>query len=82
MLPCSKVPAAANILKKRLKEHIIKLISYYMNVNMDIYSVYSLKSVDGNIGVAKRVKFILEENKLLNNKNENGSIEFILTKKE
>ena len=37
MLPCSKVPAAANILKKRLKEHISKLISYYMNVNIDMH---------------------------------------------
>ena len=37
MLPCSKVPAAANILKKHLKEHISKLISYYMNVNIDMH---------------------------------------------
>ncbi len=40
------------------------------------------KIIDGNIGVAKRVKFILEENNILNNKKENGTIEFIIAKKD
>ena len=33
--------------------------------------------IDGNIGVAKRVKYILETNNLLNNKKEKGNIKFI-----
>ena len=32
-----KGSCAANILKKYLKEHISKLISYYMNVNIDMH---------------------------------------------
>ncbi|MBQ6284942.1 MAG: glutamate racemase [Bacilli bacterium] len=38
------------------------------------------KLIDGNLGVAKRVKYILEENNLLNTKKENGTIEFIISK--
>ena len=38
--------------------------------------------IDGNIGVAKRVKYLLVENNLLNNSNEIGSIEYIDSKKE
>lgn len=33
--------------------------------------------IDGNIGVAKRIKYILETNNLLNNKKEKGNIKFI-----
>ncbi|MBQ7789817.1 MAG: glutamate racemase [Bacilli bacterium] len=38
--------------------------------------------IDGNIGVAKRVKQLLTENNLLNDSNEDGSVEFITSKKE
>ena len=38
--------------------------------------------IDGNIGVANRVKYILETNNLLTDKKENGTIEFIISKKD
>jgi len=38
------------------------------------------KLIDGNIGVAKRVKYILEQSNLLNDKNTKGNVEFIQTK--
>ena len=38
------------------------------------------KIIDGNIGTAKRVKYLLEENNLLNTKKEKGSLKFIQTK--
>lgn len=39
------------------------------------------KIIDGNVGTAKRVKYLLEENNLLNNKKEKGNIKFIQTKR-
>lgn len=38
--------------------------------------------IDGNIGVAKRVKQLLMENNLLNDSNMSGSVEYIYSKKE
>ena len=38
--------------------------------------------VDGNKGVARRVKYLLERNKLLNPKTKKGKVTFIQTKKE
>ncbi len=38
------------------------------------------KLIDGNIGVAKRVRYILDENDLINKSNKKGSIEYIQTK--
>lgn len=38
--------------------------------------------IDGNVGVANRVKYILETNNLLTDKKENGTIEFIISKKD
>ena len=38
--------------------------------------------IDGNIGVSKRVKFMLETNNLLNKSTTEGNIEFIQSKKE
>jgi len=38
--------------------------------------------VDGNKGVARRVKYLLERNNLLNNQNKKGRVKFIQTKKE
>lgn len=38
------------------------------------------KIIDGNKGTAKRVKYLLKENNLLNNKKEKGSIKFIQTR--
>ena len=46
-----------------------KIQSFFPNANL----------IDGNIGVAKRVKFILKENNLLCNSN-TGNVEFIQTK--
>lgn len=40
------------------------------------------KIIDGNIGVAKRVKSVLEENNLLNTENDHGTIEFIIAKEK
>ncbi len=37
--------------------------------------------IDGNVGTAKRVKYLLEENNLLNSKKEKGNIKFIQTKR-
>ena len=38
--------------------------------------------IDGNIGVAKRVKQLLMENNLLNDSNMSGNVEYIYSKKE
>ena len=38
--------------------------------------------IDGNIGVANRVKYMLETNNLLSNSKTEGNVEFIQTKKE
>ena len=38
------------------------------------------KLIDGNLGVAKRVKYILEKNNLLNTSNDKGTVDFIQTK--
>ena len=40
------------------------------------------KIIDGNIGTAKRVKYLLNENNLLNTKKEKGKLLFIQTSKE
>ena len=39
------------------------------------------KLIDGNLGVAKRVKEVLEENNLLST-NSKGTIEFIISKQD
>lgn len=78
------------LLHKYLDEYTTKDIdsivlgcTHYPIISESIQLMFpNAKLIDGNIGVAKRVKFILEENKLLNNKKENGAIEFILTKKD
>ena len=40
------------------------------------------KQIDGNVGVAKRVESLLKKNNLLNNQEKNGTIEFIIAKKQ
>ena len=47
-----------------------KIVKYFPNS----------KIIDGNKGTAKRVKYLLEENNLLNNKKEKGNLMFIKTK--
>ena len=76
------------LLKKYLTEYQNKQIdaivlgcTHYPIIKDKIQSYFpKAKIIDGNIGVAKRVKFILEENNLLNNKKEKGNVEFIQTK--
>lgn len=78
------------LLDKYLKEYENKNIdsvvlgcTHYPIIS-DKLKVYFRNSdlIDGNVGVANRVKYILEENNLLNNKNDKGSIEFIISKKD
>ena len=74
------------------------LLNYYIDKNIDsivlgcthypiikdkIQNYFpNAKIIDGNIGVAKRVKHILESNNLLNASFVNEELEFIQTKKE
>lgn len=74
------------------------LLTYYINKNIDAivlgcthYPIIKDKIqsffpnayiIDGNIGVAKRVKELLTKNNLLNNSNFEGYVNFIQTKKE
>lgn len=83
-----------NLIDELLKEYL----SEYQNKNIDSivlgcthYPIIKDKIqkyfkdafiIDGNIGVAKRVKYILETNNLLNSKKEKGIIEFISSKKD
>ncbi len=78
------------LLDKYLKEYENKNIdsvvlgcTHYPIIS-DKLKVYFRNSdlIDGNIGVANRVKYILETNNLLTDKKENGTIEFIISKKD
>lgn len=78
------------LLDKYLKEYENKNIdsvvlgcTHYPIIS-DKLKVYFKNSdlIDGNIGVANRVKYILETNNLLTDKKENGTIEFIISKKD
>ncbi len=84
--------------EKSINELLNQYLKYYQDKNIDSivlgcthYPIISekiqimfpnTKLIDGNVGVAKRVKSILEENNLLNNRKENGTIEFIINKKD
>ena len=80
----------------KINELLNKYLNEYKNKNIDaivlgcthypiikdrIQSYFpKAKIIDGNIGVAKRVKYILEQNNLLNNSNNKCEVEFIQTK--
>ena len=84
--------------KNKINELLHKLLDQYKNDNIDsivlgcthyphikkeIKSFFpNCKLIDGNKGVAKRVKFILEKNNLLNNSTNKGTLKIIQTKKE
>lgn len=78
------------LLEKYLNEYIDKNIdsivlgcTHYPIISDQIRIMFpDAKLIDGNIGVAKRVKQVLEENNLLNNKLTNSSVEFIISKKD
>ena len=79
-----------NLLHKYLDEYTNKEIdsivlgcTHYPIISDKIQVFFpNAKIIDGNIGVAKRVKQVLEQNNLLNSKEENGTIEFIISKKD
>lgn len=72
-----------NLLDDYKKENIDSIVlgcTHYPIIKDRIQSFFpSAKLIDGNIGVAKRVKYILEENNLLSNSN-NGDVHFITSK--
>ena len=84
--------------EKEINNILDKLLIYYKNKNIDAvvlgcthypiikdkiqnYFPYA-KIIDGNIGVAKRVKSILEQNNIINTTGNKEDLEFIQTKKE
>ena len=70
-----------NEYKNKEIDAIVLGCTHYPIIKDKIQSYFpKAKIIDGNIGVAKRVKFILEENNLLSNSKELGSVEFIQTK--
>ena len=57
--------------------------THYPLIKDKIQSMFKNSTlIDGNLGVAKRVKQLLIENNLLNDSKIHGSVEFIQTKKE
>ena len=72
-----------NLLDEYKKENIDSIVlgcTHYPIIKDRIQSFFpSAKLIDGNIGVAKRVKYILEENNLLSNSN-TGDVHFIMSK--
>ncbi len=57
--------------------------THYPHIKDKIQSYFpNAVLIDGNIGVANRVKYMLETNNLLSNSTTEGNIEFIQTKKE
>ena len=69
-----------NDYKDKNIDSIVLGCTHYPIIKDKIQSFFpSAKLIDGNIGVAKRVKFILEENNLLCNNN-TGNVEFIQSK--
>lgn len=69
-----------NDYKDKNIDSIVLGCTHYPIIKDKIQSFFpSAKLIDGNIGVAKRVKFILEENNLLCNTN-TGNVEFIQSK--
>lgn len=78
-----------NLLDLYLKEYENKNIdsivlgcTHYPIISEKIQLMFpNSKLIDGNLGVAKRVKQVLEENNLLSN-NTKGTIEFIISKKD
>lgn len=81
---------------KKIDELLNKYLNEYKNKNIDsivlgcthypiikdkIHNFFpNAKLIDGNKGVAKRVKFILEQNNLLNKSNQKGTVEIIKSK--
>lgn len=80
------------LLKKYLNEYLDKNIdsivlgcTHYPLIKDKIKNIFNKSNIDiidGNKGVAKRVKYVLETNKLLNNKKDNGTVKIIYTKKD
>lgn len=80
------------LLKKYLTEYLDKNIdsivlgcTHYPLIKDKIKNIFNKSNIDiidGNKGVAKRVKYVLETNKLLNNKKDNGTVKIIYTKKD
>ena len=84
--------------EKEIDNILNKLLTYYINKDINSvvlgcthYPIIKDKIqryfkdaviIDGNIGVAKRVKELLETNNLLTDRNFEGSVLFIQTKKE
>lgn len=84
--------------KDKINELLHKLLDKYKNKNIDSivlgcthypYIKKEIKTffpksklIDGNKGVANRVKFILEKNNLINNSSTKGTLKIIQTKKE
>ena len=79
-----------NLLHKYLDEYLDKKIdaivlgcTHYPIIKNDIQKLFKNTTIiDGNIGVAKQVKYQLEINNLLNNKKEKGKLKFIQTKRD
>ena len=62
-------------------DSIVLGCTHYPIIKNDIKKYFkTIKIVDGNKGTAKRVKYLLKESNLLNNKKEKGSIKFIQTR--
>ena len=72
-----------NLLDEYKNENIDSIVlgcTHYPIIKDKIQSFFpNAKLIDGNVGVAKRVKFILEENNLLS-KDNTGNVEFIQSK--
>ena len=75
-----------NLLSKYKNSSIDAVVlgcTHYPHIKDKIQSYFpDAVLIDGNIGVAKRVKYMLETNNLLNDSIHEGNVEFIQTKKE
>lgn len=93
LLPCEGLANAIEthnekevdkLLKKFLSKYknidsVVLGCTHYPHIKNKVQEYFKdAEIIDGNLGVAKRVKYLLEENNLLN---DNYSIEFIQTKK-
>lgn len=65
-----------NKYKDKNIDSIVLGCTHYPHIKEKIKELFiSAKIIDGNLGVAKRVKYILETNNLLNNENKIGHVE-------
>ena len=69
--------------KDKSVDSVVLGCTHYPHIKKKILNILpNVKLIDGNIGVANRVKYLLEKNKLINKSKKTGTLEIINSNNE